>query len=269
MASADGQQHRAGYTFLVAFVASIGGFLFGYDLHVITGGQLFWKHYFGLDESAWAYGFAMASASIGCMLGPSLGPLMIDRFGRRSTLMFCAILFGASALGTALPNEFTTFNIFRIVGGLAIGLASVASPMYIAEIAPAHLRGRLGLMFQMAVTIGSTCSILVCWWLARLVDRGDIEADMVWRYMFGSELVPIALFYRPADVELVQFGLMPEFIGQGLGGWFIRWIVDHVWSRHPERFWLHTCTLDHPAAVPNYRKAGFVQYKQETIRREL
>ena len=180
------------YAFVVALVAAFGGFLFGYDLHVITGGQLFWKPYFKLTEGA--YAFAMASAMIGCMFGPSLGPWLIDRIGRRSTLMFCAVLFGASAIGTALPDNIFTFNVFRIVGGLAIGLASVASPMYIAEIAPARLRGRLGLMFQVAVTIGSPCSILFCWWLSLLAEQGSINSESVWRIMFGSELVPMVVF---------------------------------------------------------------------------
>lgn len=74
---------------------------------------------------------------------------------------------------------------------------------------------------------------------------------------------------QPDEVELLQFGLMSDFIGQGLGKWFLQWTVDKVWSYGPKRFWLHTCTLDHPAAVPNYRKAGFELYNQETIRREL
>jgi GNAT superfamily N-acetyltransferase len=74
---------------------------------------------------------------------------------------------------------------------------------------------------------------------------------------------------QPAEIELVQFGLMPDFIGQGLGKWFLRWTIDKAWSYAPRRFWLHTCSLDHPAALPNYRKAGFVLFKQETIQREL
>jgi GNAT superfamily N-acetyltransferase len=74
---------------------------------------------------------------------------------------------------------------------------------------------------------------------------------------------------QPDEIELVQFGLMPEFIGQGLGKWFLQWTVDKAWSYQPKRFWLHTCTLDHAAAVPNYLQAGFVQFKQESIRREL
>lgn len=70
------------------------------------------------------------------------------------------------------------------------------------------------------------------------------------------------------EIELVQFGLIPEFIGKGLGKWFLKWAIDKAWSYEPKRFWLHTCTLDHPAALPNYLKAGFVQFRQEAIRRE-
>jgi len=71
------------------------------------------------------------------------------------------------------------------------------------------------------------------------------------------------------EIELVQFGLMSQFIGQGLGKWFLQWTIDKAWSYQPKRFWLHTCTLDHPAALPNYTKAGFVLFKQEVVRREL
>lgn len=74
---------------------------------------------------------------------------------------------------------------------------------------------------------------------------------------------------EPDDIELVQFGLMPEYVGQGLGKWLLQWTIDKAWSYQPRRFWLHTCTLDHPAAIPLYKKAGFVQFKEEAIRREL
>jgi len=74
---------------------------------------------------------------------------------------------------------------------------------------------------------------------------------------------------QPGEIELVQFGLMGEFIGQGLGQWFLQWTIDKAWSYQPRRLWLHTCSLDHPAAVPLYTKAGFVQFKEEAIRREL
>ena len=74
---------------------------------------------------------------------------------------------------------------------------------------------------------------------------------------------------QPDEIELVQFGLMREFIGQGLGKWFLQWTIDQAWSYRPRRFWLHTCTLDHPAALPNYLQAGFVLNREEAIRREL
>jgi GNAT superfamily N-acetyltransferase len=74
---------------------------------------------------------------------------------------------------------------------------------------------------------------------------------------------------QPNEIELVQFGLIPDFIGQGLGKWFLQWTIDKAWSYGPKRFWLHTCSLDHPNALPNYAKAGFALYKQELIRREL
>jgi len=74
---------------------------------------------------------------------------------------------------------------------------------------------------------------------------------------------------QPGEIELVQFGLMDDFIGQGLGKWFLQWTIDKAWSYQPRRLWLHTCSLDHPAAVPLYTKAGFVQFKEEAIRREL
>ena len=74
---------------------------------------------------------------------------------------------------------------------------------------------------------------------------------------------------RTDEIELVQFGLMPEFIGQGLGKYFLQWTIDKAWSYQPKRFWVHTCTLDHPVALPNYQKAGFVLYKEEQVQREI
>jgi GNAT superfamily N-acetyltransferase len=74
---------------------------------------------------------------------------------------------------------------------------------------------------------------------------------------------------RTDEIELVQFGLIADFIGQGLGKWFLQWTIDTAWSYEPKRFWLHTCTLDHPAALPTYKKAGFVQFNEKVIRREL
>jgi len=98
---------------------------------------------------------------------------------------------------------------------------------------------------------------------------GDPLNEVYVLYVDGSPAGFAELDRRRADeVELVQFGLMSDFIGQRLGTWFLQWTIDNVWSYGPRRFWLHTCTLDHPAAVPTYKKAGFVQFNEEKIRRE-
>ena len=116
------------------------------------------------------------------------------------------------------------------------------------------------------------------YWLSRrklsdealAVILGDPRNEMHGLQVDGAPAGFAELDRRQSDaIELVQFGLMPDFIGQGIGKWFLQWTIDKAWSYEPKRFWLHTCTLDHPAALPNYLKAGFVQFKQEAIRREL
>ncbi len=98
--------------------------------------------------------------------------------------------------------------------------------------------------------------------LAEIIEHPQNELHVL--YVDGSPAGFAELDRRKADdIEMVQFGLFPEFIGQGLGKWFLQWVIKHVWSDQPKRFWLHTCTLDHPAALPNYLKAGFVEYKRE------
>ncbi len=182
-----GETTRKLYVFLIAFVAAFGGFLFGYDIYIIAGAQLFLKSQFSLSEAM--FGFTTASATLGCIVGPFLSGWTCDRFSRKNTLIVAAILFGLSAIGTALPKDITTFNIFRIVGGIGMGLASVASPMYITEVAPARYRGRLGVMYQLAIAFGCTTSVVVAYFLAANVDK-----YVSWRWMFASELVPIVGF---------------------------------------------------------------------------
>ena len=182
-----GESPRKLYVFLVAFVAAFGGFLFGYDIYIIAGAQLFLKSQFSLSEAM--FGFTTASATLGCIVGPFLSGWTCDRFSRKNTLIGAAILFGLSAIGTALPKDIMTFNIFRIVGGIGMGLASVASPMYITEVAPARYRGRLGVMYQLAIAFGCTASVIVAYFLA-----ANLDEHVGWRWMFASELVPILGF---------------------------------------------------------------------------
>ena len=104
--------------------------------------------------------------------------------------------------------------------------------------------------------------------LAALI--GDPRNELYVLHVQGTPAGFAELDCRQADdIELVQFCLMREYFGKGLGKWFLRWIIDKAWSKQPNRFWLHTCSLDHPAALPNYLEGGFVQFKQESLRREL
>jgi sugar porter (SP) family MFS transporter len=178
--------------YFLALVAALGGFLFGYDLSIISGAILFIKSQFHLTPVE--MGFAMSSASIGCLFGPLAGSTLADRYGRRKTLAFAAVLFGIGSLGTVWPRDMLTFNLFRMLGGVGVGVASVISPMYITEIAPSRMRGRLVTVNQLAIVIGSLISIIISYLLS---FSGS------WRWMLGSECFPVAAF-------LLGLALVPE-----------------------------------------------------------
>src|SRR5579864_3253869 len=117
------------YAFFLSFVAAIGGVLFGYDLVIISGVQLFLREQFRLSPAQ--FGFATSSAILGCILGPSLGAWLCDRLGRKATLLISGVLFAVGAIGSALALNILVFNVFRITGGVGVGLSSLASPMHI------------------------------------------------------------------------------------------------------------------------------------------
>lgn len=168
---------------MIAFVAAVGGFLFGYDLYVISPSVIFLKDVYDLTPAQ--IGFAMNSAVVGCVVGPIFAGWLSDAMGRKYSLIMAAILFGISALGSALFENIAEFYAYRFVGGVGIGIASVVSPMYIAEISPSRNRGALVTMNQLAITVGGLSSVIVCYWLSFAAQ---------WRWMFASELVPIAFF---------------------------------------------------------------------------
>lgn len=175
------------YAFLIAFVSAVGGFLFGYDLGVMGGANVLLKKQFNLSDAM--FGFTSASAVLGCIIGPFFGAWFCDRIGRRNTLIAACLLLAVGSLLTAIPNDMITFNIFRIVGGIGVGLCSIASPMYTNEISPARWRGGLGFMYQLAIVVGLVCSAVVALVLA---DR--LPDTLSWRWMFASELVFVAIF---------------------------------------------------------------------------
>ncbi len=188
------------YVFLVCLVAALGGLLFGYDTGVINGSIGFLKEHFALSPAA--KGWAASCALVGCMLGVVIAGPVSDAFGRKKTLFMCAILFFVSAIGTALPRTLAQFVIFRIIGGIGVGAASMTSPMYIAEISPARIRGRLVSVNQFAIVWGILVVYLVNYFIARQgADNWNVEWG--WRLMFGSEALPAGLL-------LLLLFLVPE-----------------------------------------------------------
>ena len=135
-------------------ISAMGGLLFGYDWVVIGGAKPFYERFFDIASSANLQAWAMSSALIGCVLGAVVSGMVSDKFGRKWPLLLSAFLFTVASLGTGFASSFMVFIIFRIIGGIGIGLASALSPMYIAEIAPSHLRGRFVSLNQMTIVVG-------------------------------------------------------------------------------------------------------------------
>jgi len=146
-------QYNMRYVWTICLVAALGGLMFGYDWIVISGTKPFYERFFVL-LTAWGRGWAMASALVGCLVGAMLSGALSDRFGRKRLLILSGLVFVVSAIGTGMAGTFAAFNLWRVAGGMAIGLASNLSPMYIAEVAPAAVRGRLVSMNQFTIVIG-------------------------------------------------------------------------------------------------------------------
>jgi sugar porter (SP) family MFS transporter len=171
---------------LYTFVAALGGFLFGFDTAVINGALPFFGRYFNLTAAM--KGWAVSSAIFGCVVGALFIGIPGDKYGRRYMLRIMAALFFISAVGSGLADSINLFIIFRIIGGVAIGGASVLSPMYISEISPSKYRGRLTLTFQMSLVIGILAAFATD---LLLIDTGINN----WRLMFISGAVPAVLFF--------------------------------------------------------------------------
>ena len=191
----------------ITVVATLGGLLFGYDTAVISGAEKSVQAYLinGLGLGSLAHGATISSALIGCIIGGSLSGIISSAFGRKKALFLAAILFFLSALGSGFPEFlfFTKgeptmgllfmFNFYRIIGGIGVGLASAVSPMYIGEIAPADIRGRLVSINQFAIIFGMLVVYFVNWGIANGKPLEWINT-IGWRWMFVSEAIPAALF---------------------------------------------------------------------------
>jgi len=185
--NASGAAQSKLFAFGAAFVASVGGFLFGYDLAIVCGANLYLKEVFHLSQAE--FGFATGSAALGCICGPFLGAWLCDAIGRNRTMMVACALLGIGSVFTAIPRDITTFNVFRIVGGVGVGLCSVASPMYISETSPPRLRGSFGIMYQLAIVVGSVMAPFVSYLIVK-----STSAEVCWRWMFASEILPVVGF---------------------------------------------------------------------------
>ena len=193
--------YNRGYVWVISLVAALGGLLFGYDWVVIGGAKPFYEKFFALSGPS-QQGWAMSCALIGCLFGALGSGAASDRLGRKKLLLFSALLFAVSSIGTGLAGSFGVFVAWRMTGGIAIGIASNLSPMYIAEVAPAQMRGRLVSLNQLTIVIGILLAQIVNWLIAQPVPGGATAQEILqswngqtgWRWMFGITAVPSFLF---------------------------------------------------------------------------
>ncbi|MFS4481554.1 sugar porter family MFS transporter [Hyunsoonleella sp. 2307UL5-6] len=191
------------YLLFLALVSAMGGFLFGYDWVVIGGAKPFYELFFDIASQPTLQGWAMSSALIGCILGAVISGFVADKFGRKLPLIFSAALFTISAFGTGYADNFTPFIMYRLIGGLGIGMASTLSPMYIAEIAPAKYRGQFVAINQLTLVIGILAAQVANFFIAEAIPDnstpemilGSWNGQTGWRWMFWAELIPAILFF--------------------------------------------------------------------------
>jgi sugar porter (SP) family MFS transporter len=194
--------YNFGYVWLISVVAAMGGLLFGWDWIVVSGARPFFQVYFELTTER-QIGWASSCALVGCLVGALAAGALSDRFGRKRLLIAAALLFAVTSVGNGLAGDFTVFIAWRILGGVAIGLASNLSPMYIAEVAPAQIRGKLVSINQLTIVVGILLAQCINWFLGRNLPQGATDeiirnswfGQQAWRWMFGLTAVPSVLFF--------------------------------------------------------------------------
>lgn len=193
--------YNRGFIYFICLISAMGGLLFGYDWVVIGGAKPFYEAFFGISDNPGQQGLAMSIALAGCLVGAMLCGSLADRIGRRPLLLISALIFLVSAYATGAFNTFTLFLTARFVGGIAIGLASGLSPMYIAEVAPGSIRGRLVSLNQLTIVLGILGAQIVNYLIAEPMPAGTTvpapdswNVLWGWRWMFWSAAFPAALF---------------------------------------------------------------------------
>jgi len=195
--------YNLGHVIMITLSAAIGGFLFGFDSSVINGANVALKGYFNCNDMQ--LGLAVSLALIGAAVGAYFAGRLADKFGRVRCMLAASVLFFVSAIGSGLPFTVTDFIIWRVIGGVGIGVASIIAPIYIAETAPAHLRGRLGSMQQFAIVIGIFIALLSNYVIVRIAGSASrpIMGFEAWKVMFWVEAIP-ALIYGIAAYTLPE-----------------------------------------------------------------
>ena len=195
------KKFNKGFIYFICMVSAMGGLLFGYDWVVIGGAKPFYEVYFGIADSPGQQGLAMSIALAGCLVGAMVSGVLADRLGRKPLLLISAFIFLVSAYGTGAFDEFSIFLIVRFIGGIAIGIASGLSPMYIAEVAPSNIRGKLVSLNQLTIVLGILGAQVVNYLIAEPMLAGTTvpaleswNVQMGWRWMFWSAAFPAGLF---------------------------------------------------------------------------
>lgn len=182
--------NRKLYTIFISLIVALGGFLMGFDSAVISGATPFYRETFGLSQGSMLIGFSVSSLILGAIIGNIIAGRLADRYGRRNILMLTAVLFALSAIITALAFNIVIFLFARILGGLGVGMAILIAPMYIAEIAPKKLRGRLVTINQLNIVVGISIAYFSNYYFQQTIA----DADLKWRIMLGVEAIPAIIY---------------------------------------------------------------------------
>lgn len=191
------------FIYFICLVSAMGGLLFGYDWVVIGGAKPFYEAFFDISGNEGMQALAMSIALLGCLLGATMAGFLADKYGRKKLLIFSAFVFFVSSWGTGASNNIPTFILARLVGGIAIGLAADLSPMYIAEVAPTHIRGKLVTLNQLTIVIGILGAQIVNMLIAEPVAAEATATDILnswngqsgWRWMFWAVCIPSGIFF--------------------------------------------------------------------------